>query len=165
MAYAQDLAPFMTPEFEEAIDTDVMEAMPCDDSEYVSPYMVGVLDAEQGRPCVPEYYFTQRGQICEYAEGYEIIAGKNLTTGFYLGHDYHVGMSVNWTPCGEYGRVATVVEDIMPIFGDKRICIEVYAPDGAYVRRVRRSQLVPLHDTVEYVEDQADREWWARGSW
>jgi hypothetical protein len=70
-------------------------------------------------------------------------------------HDYEVGMAVLWTPCNEYRRTAVVVEDIMPIYGDSRICIAIDAPDGVYVRRVARKQLTPVID--ESIE--ADHEW------
>jgi len=54
-------------------------------SELLSPYMLGVLDAERGDIAVPEMYFTQRGQQCEYCEGYEAVAGATITTRHFLG--------------------------------------------------------------------------------
>ena len=55
-------------------------------SELLSPYMLGVLDAERGEIAVPENYYTQRGQMCEYCEGYEAVAGATLTTRQFLGN-------------------------------------------------------------------------------
>lgn len=75
--------------------------------------------------------------------------------GLVFTSDYGVGASVLWTPCNEYRRMAVVVEDIMPIYGDSRICIAIDAPDGVYVRRVARKQLTPVID--ESIE--ADHEW------
>lgn len=54
-------------------------------SELLSPYMLGVLDAERGEVACPEMYFTQRGQMCEYCEGYEAVAGATITTRHFLG--------------------------------------------------------------------------------
>lgn len=53
-------------------------------SELLSPYMLGVLDAERGEVACPEMYFTQRGQMCEYCEGFEAVAGATLTTRHFL---------------------------------------------------------------------------------
>lgn len=94
-------------------------------SECVSPYMMGVLDAQAGELCVPEMYYTQRGQMCEYAEGYEAVAGKTLLSTQILGT----------------GPVT-----------DAQI-------DAA------QEQAELDMETVEYIEDQLDREFWARGQW
>lgn len=56
-----------------------------DAPDFCSPYMLGVMDAEDGQLCCPEQYFTKQGQICEYAEGYEAVAGETLTTRQILG--------------------------------------------------------------------------------
>lgn len=47
-------------------------------SELVTPKMMGALDAEQGHLCVPEMYYTQWGQMLEYAEGFESVAGETI---------------------------------------------------------------------------------------
>lgn len=51
----------------------------------ISPYMLGVLDAERGEMACPETYFAKLGQQCEYCEGYEAVAGRTLTTDWFLG--------------------------------------------------------------------------------
>lgn len=53
--------------------------------EWLSPYMLGVLDAQEGTHACPEMYFTQQGQKCEYCEGFEEVAGPTLTTQQILG--------------------------------------------------------------------------------
>jgi len=54
-------------------------------AELLSPYMLGVLDAERGDIACPEMYFTRRGEQCEYCEGYEAVAGATITTRQFLG--------------------------------------------------------------------------------
>lgn len=56
-----------------------------DISELVSPYMLGVLDAESGELCLPELYFTQKGQQREFAEGYESVVGRTLLSDQVMG--------------------------------------------------------------------------------
>lgn len=51
----------------------------------ISPYMLGALDAERGEMACPEMYFVKRGDMCEYCEGYEAVAGATLTTTQFLG--------------------------------------------------------------------------------
>lgn len=51
----------------------------------VSPYMLGVLDAEKGEMACPEMYYINQGSMCEYCEGFEAVAGPTLTTRQFLG--------------------------------------------------------------------------------
>lgn len=56
-----------------------------DAPDIVTPYMLGVMDAEENLPCVPETYYIKQGQMAEYCEGYEAVAGETLTTRQILG--------------------------------------------------------------------------------
>lgn len=58
---------------------------PPDDSNNLSPFMLGALDAQDSRDCVPEYYYIRRGQQCEYCEGYADVAGPTEVTRYFLG--------------------------------------------------------------------------------
>lgn len=50
---------------------------PC---EHLSAYMIGVLDAQDGEPFAPEMYYVWWGQMLEYTEGYESVAGEDEIT-------------------------------------------------------------------------------------
>jgi hypothetical protein len=52
--------------------------MTSDDDLFMTPYDVGVLDAEDGRLCLPEMYFARNSHKVEYALGYESVAGPTL---------------------------------------------------------------------------------------
>lgn len=52
--------------------------------DFVSPFVLGCMDAEEKLPCIPEMYFTKSGDMCEFCEGYESIAGETLTTSQFL---------------------------------------------------------------------------------
>lgn len=56
-----------------------------DAPDFVTPYMLGVMDAEEGLLCCPEQYYVKDGQKAEYCEGYEAVAGETLTTRQILG--------------------------------------------------------------------------------
>lgn len=69
-------------------------------------------------------------------------------------HDYEVGMAVLW-----WGQTAIIAQDVMPIYGDPRICIELETVDGLYYRRVWAHELTPLREYA--IED--DHAWIAQG--
>lgn len=46
----------------------------------LTPYMLGVLDAEKGEICCPEAYFIWEGDLLAYVEGYEEVKGENATS-------------------------------------------------------------------------------------
>ena len=54
-------------------------------ADFVTPFMLGVLAAERGELCVPEVYYTKRGQMREFADGFESVAGETLSTCQILG--------------------------------------------------------------------------------
>lgn len=69
-----------SPEFIVAITTP-------DISEFLTPFMLGALDAEKGELCVPAMYYTQIGQCREYAEGYESVVGRTLLSDQVMGRE------------------------------------------------------------------------------
>lgn len=54
-------------------------------TEAVTPYMLGMMDAQDGMLCVPEMYFVRRSQMQAYAAGWEAIAGESLLSADTLG--------------------------------------------------------------------------------
>ena len=59
-----------------------------DDDREVSPFMLGVLDAERNALCIPEIYYIRRGDMLEYAEGFESVAGPTLLSSQLLGKTF-----------------------------------------------------------------------------
>lgn len=47
-------------------------------AQFLSPAMLGELDAQSGMLCLPELYFGSRVQMREYAKGYERAVGQTL---------------------------------------------------------------------------------------
>lgn len=58
-----------------------------DGFDFLTPYALGELDAQDNEPCVPEMYFAQRTQMEEYARGYEAVAGWTLLSAAILRPD------------------------------------------------------------------------------
>lgn len=52
---------------------------------FLSPAMLGELDAQSGMLCLPEIYFTGRTQMREYAAAYERSVGATLLSRQILG--------------------------------------------------------------------------------
>lgn len=102
----------------------------------ITPYMLGALDAEKGEMACPELYFVKRGQMCEYCEGYESVAGPTLTTRQFLG-----------------GRVAATPADMEA------------AIDALFAPVAEEGTIdydAELEDLIEGREDEA---FWSRGMW
>ena len=55
--------------------------------ELLSPYMLGQLDAEEGKLCIPEVYYVRRMEQRDYCRGYAHIAGDTLTTRQFLANE------------------------------------------------------------------------------
>jgi hypothetical protein len=113
----------------------------------ISPYMLGVLDAERGETAVPEMYFTQRGQMCEYCEGYEAVAGRTITTGFFLTVP-PVAVTVAPTASDIEATLAAIFAPV-PV-DDSQLALDLFDYEG---------ELEDLQD------DMADREFHGRGAW
>lgn len=107
----------------------------------ISPYMLGVLDAERGELCVPEAYFIRRGQMCEYAEGYEAVAGRTLTTDWFLGPR---------TTVSPAEIEATLDAVFAPVVDDSQLELDLFDYEA---------------ELADYQEDMLDREYHASGAW
>lgn len=53
-------------------------------ADFVTPFMLGCLDAQAGEIACPEMYYIKRGDMLAYCEGFESIAGRTLTTAQFL---------------------------------------------------------------------------------
>jgi hypothetical protein len=80
----QLVIPMTTNEWQIAIAEDI-DALCGDASENLSPYMLGVLDAEEGKTCTPETYYVRRSQMIEYADGHESVAGRTPSSNQIMG--------------------------------------------------------------------------------
>lgn len=56
-----------------------------DAPDFVTPYLLGQLDAQDGQNCLPEMYFVKRSQQVEYAQGWESVAGPDLLSVGFTG--------------------------------------------------------------------------------
>ena len=104
----------------------------------ITPYMMGALDAEKGELACPELYYTKRGQMCEYCEGYESVAGVTLTTEQFLGK-----------------RAAALEATIDAVFAtvpvdDRQLALDLFDYDA---------------EADDLIEARADAEYWAQGAW
>ncbi len=109
----------------------------------LSPYMLGVLDAERGELCVPEMYFTKRGQMCEYAEGYESVAGETVTT-------------------------RQVLDKPQALNADE-IAVDASVAAGRFsamlVAMVGDDEMHAMIELADLREGREDNEFWSRGQW
>jgi hypothetical protein len=65
---------------------DEIDALP-EAMDMLTPFDLGVLEAECGAPFAPEVYFANHHDKCNYAEGWASIKGSSyLTDYFLLGH-------------------------------------------------------------------------------
>lgn len=48
--------------------------------DFATPYMMGVMDAEENLPFCPEEYFVWDGDMMSYLEGFEAIKGESEIT-------------------------------------------------------------------------------------
>jgi hypothetical protein len=60
--------------------TDFHPARVAQAANFLTPAMLGELDARNGELCVPEMYFAGRTQIRQYCEGYEKAVGPTIST-------------------------------------------------------------------------------------
>jgi hypothetical protein len=65
--------------------TDFHPARVAQAANFLTPAMLGELDAQSGMLCLPEIYFTCRVQKREYAKAYEAAVGQTLLSGQILG--------------------------------------------------------------------------------
>lgn len=70
-------------------DVDFVTVAKSDASEWLSPFMLGVQDAQNGEFCLPEIYYTNKGQQREYGEGYESVVGRTLLSDQIMGRQRH----------------------------------------------------------------------------
>jgi hypothetical protein len=113
----------------------------------VSPYMLGVLDAERGETACPEMYYTQRGQMCEYCEGYEAVAGRTITTGFFLTVP-PVAVTVAPTASEIEATLAAIFAPVS--VDDSQLALDLFDYEGEF---------------EDLQEDMLDREFHGRGGW
>lgn len=60
-----------------------------DAAEFITPDMMGELDAAEGKLCLPEIYFVDRTRCALYAAGWASVNGPSLLSDYWL-----VGSSV-----------------------------------------------------------------------
>lgn len=111
----------------------------------LSPYMLGALDAERGELCVPEMYFTKRGQMCEYAEGHESVKGATPLSRQLLG-PVTDAMSERAQAAGEAAEAG------------RRFAAMLTAMVG-------KDEIQAVIELADLQEGMADNEFWARGQW
>jgi hypothetical protein len=57
--------------------TNVADALPLSEPDFVTPDTLGRWDAEEGRPCRPKLYYVARGKCALYALGYLEVQPHN----------------------------------------------------------------------------------------
>lgn len=112
----------------------------------LTPFMLGALDAQRGELCVPEMYYTKRGQICEYAEGFESVKGRTMLSGQLLS-----------------GLVTDAMIDQAQAAGERDEAAHRFATMlTAMIGDDEMRAVVELNDLQE---GMADNDFWASGRW
>lgn len=66
---------------------DQADALPADDADFITPDLLGEMDAEDGEPFAPEMYFADRAKQALYAAGWATVRGHSYLTDAFLGRD------------------------------------------------------------------------------